>query len=140
MADLEENIAEDQKLRTYKNKRASFSFIGVTITEDVTVTISVPNSIRLTITAAIGDPNITNPDRRIFGQPQITFYEGSVADANIIPDGDNVDKNGYKFWHWTDWGSTDTNNLELSYVSVIINNTGVTKTVIFKTNVRRIII
>ena len=140
MANLEESVAEDQKLRTYKNKRASFSFIGITITDDETVTIPLPNLSRLVLTAAIGDPNITNPDRRIFGEPQMTFYEGSVADANIIPDGSSITKNGYKFWHWIDWGSTDINDLVISYVTVIINNTGVTKTVIFKTNVRRIII
>lgn len=139
MADLEESIAEDQKLRTYKNKRASFSFIGVEIAGEASATVTLPNTALLSITAAVGDPNITNPDRRMFAEPQVSLYEGSIADGNLIPAGDNLAPNDYKFWHWIDWGSTDINNLEISYITIIINNTGSSKPIIFKTNVRRII-
>lgn len=136
---MEESVAIDEKLRTFKNKRASFDLIGIEITADVSATVSLPNGSMLIVTSARGDPDTDNPDKRMFAEPQVSVYQDSAIGANQIPSGDNLTPGDYMLWHWIDWGSTDVNNLEISYKTVILNTSGSTQTIIFKTNVRRII-
>ncbi len=67
----------------------------------------------------------------LFGIPQMTFFEGSVASGTQIGYGLSRDVD-YDFSFVTDWNGT--NNTFLVAKASLKNNTGLTQTILFRGN------
>lgn len=139
MANLQESIAIDTKLRTLEGRRASFDLIGITIEDEASATVTLGNNGVLDVTQGKGGISSSSGPRRFFSEPQISLYQDSAIAANQVPNGDNISVGDYKLWYWVDWGSTDINNLEISFKTVLLNLSGSSQTIIYKANIRSII-
>ncbi len=87
---------------------------------------------------AIITMSLTNADdRRLFAFWNSTVYQDSVATANRIPDGDNVDPADYEIVFWTDWGTTDNNDVKNKVF--VRNLDAAVKSIVFRGNWRYVI-
>lgn len=97
---------------------------GSTVTS--TTTLNNNQQVVYTITTST-----KNPNAKTFVVPDITIYQGSVANANSIPDGANVTATNYQIiFMGNDWGQT--NNINTVTKVYVRNISAGTQTIILK--------
>ena len=130
MTNLQESVKIDQLNRTVKGKKSSLQLLNL----QLSLTASASVSLNDTQSATFINTLESDSGFRLFGSPNISLYVGSVSADNIISGGSNVNPNEYKWAIWVDWGGTDNNNIVAK--TYIQNNTGGTKTILFRSNWR----
>ena len=130
MTNLQESVKIDQLNRTVKGKKSSLQLLNL----QLSLTASASVSLNDTQSATFINTLESDSGFRLFGFPNITLYVGSATANDRISDGSNIDPNDYKWSIWIDWGSTNNDNMvSKTYVQ---NNSGGTKTILFRSNWR----
>ncbi len=133
MADLEESVKVDQKVRKIEERLASQELLslGITATASASGNVADGGTITFTIT--------TSHDQglQIFAIEHVSIYESSVASANKIPGGSNLGNNDYETAFWYDWGVTDDKNVV--FIVWVHNRSGAAQDILIRVNTRFII-
>ncbi len=133
MADLEERIKIDQKVRKIDGKLASQELLnlGLTATSSASVNVAKDGTVTFTVITEHAD------GLQIFATEHFSLYETAVAEANKIPGGDDVGANDYETAFWYDWGATDDKNVVL--IVWVHNRSGAAQDILIRVNTRFII-
>ncbi len=126
--ELQDQIKELRTLQTQGNDALNLQLSGTTTLYWPALVNNQEGFVSFTLSNGVG--------KRLFGFPNITFYEGSVAPGNEIGHG-NARDGGYVWSTWTDWGDTDNNNVVGR--AVVINKTGSTQVIYVACNWRYLV-
>ncbi len=133
MANLEERIKIDQKIRKIDGKLASQELLnlGLTATASASVNVAKDGTVTFTVITEHAE------GLQIFATEHFSLYETAVLEANKIPGGDDIGVNDYETAFWYDWGTTDDKNVV--FIVWLHNRSGAAQNILLRVNTRFII-
>ncbi len=133
MADLEESVKVDQKVRKINGLKASQQLLNLGLTATASASVNVAKDGTVTFTVITEHAN----GLQVFATEHVSIYETSVAEANKIPSGDDIGANDYETAFWYDWGATDDKNVV--FIVWVHNRSGAAQDILIRVNTRFII-
>lgn len=112
MTEVTQKVRSDKLARNIGNKRAAGNLINLgtadlaqtNFTLDALGGVNDQAVVTMTLSSDLG--------LKLFAVPEVSLWSGSIADANLIPDGALVLEENFRFHFWVDYGSSDGNNMK----------------------------
>ena len=126
---MEESKKVDSRIRSIDGKIASTELVKIRLSDDASASMVLADAESATVTVTL----INAENLRLFAIPQMTFYVGSVATANIIYS-ETYDKFSFLMFQELNLDSSDGNNVVLT--GFIQNISGSSQTILVRANWR----